>query len=160
MARGKYDGQDVKRVPRLMESLQQWTSENKLVTFVLHHVGRTDEGVNARYHGDTPMSLEGLKYGGEETADVVLGTYRPALDPIGHMDFESARAIKGDKFEMHHWQRHVERVERYHNSTFLQLLKNRPGTKTDEFGIEMLHVGESMRMYSHDMGSPRLEVVA
>ena len=92
------------------------------------------------------MSLEGLKYGGEEIADIVLATYRPALSPVGNMSWDMARQFKGDKYSKDDWFEATERVARYKDYTFLQLLKNRPGTHVDEKGIPLRSKGESMQM--------------
>lgn len=146
LARNKFDGQENQRIHRLIEELQVWTREHEVVTIALHQVGRLDEGVGLRYHGDTPMSLEGLKYGGEEIADIVLATYRPSLDPVGNMAWDMARQFKGEKFTKDDWQAAVNMVEKYRDYTFLQLLKNRPGTHTDEKGIPLRSSGESMQM--------------
>lgn len=134
LARDKYTGQDVTRIPRLFEDLQVWTSEQDVVTIALHQVGRGDN----RYHGDTPMRLEFLKYGGEEYADVVLGTYRPALNVLGNLDRMSAELEMGDDFDEDKWTDACARVARYGDSTFLQLLKNRPGVHLLQEGIELL----------------------
>lgn len=146
LTRDKYAGQEVQRVARLIEELQVWTNEEAVVTIALHQVGRMDEGTGGRYHGDTPLSLESLKFGGEEIADVVLGTYRPALSPVGNMDISQAKAALGSNFDEDTYYEAVARVKKYRDSTFLQVVKNRPGTRTNEHGIELLSVEDSMKM--------------
>lgn len=143
--RDQFHGQDVNRIPRLMEELQVWTSRNELVTVAVHQVGR-DDGHGGKYHGHTPLSLEGLKYGGEEYADIVLGTYRPALDPLGNMRPDMAELMLGDKFDEEKYDEARGRVQRYERSTYLQLLKNRPGVDVDIEGVELLSPDESMQM--------------
>lgn len=143
LARDKYTGQDVTRIPRLFEDLQVWTSQQDVVTIALHQVGRGDN----RYHGDTPMRLEFLKYGGEEYADVVLGTYRPDLNPLGKLDESSAMREMGDDWDETKWGDAVSRHARYEKSTFVQLLKNRPGVHLLEQGIELLSPTESIYMH-------------
>jgi replicative DNA helicase len=142
LARDKYTGQDVTRIPRLFEDLQVWTSAQEVVTVALHQVGRGDN----RYHGDTPMRLEFLKYGGEEFADVVLATYRPQLNVIGNLDRMGAELEMGDSFDEEKWEEAVARVKRYEHSTFLQLLKNRPGVHLLQEGIELLSPTEAIYM--------------
>lgn len=142
LARDKYTGQDVTRIPRLFEDLQVWTSENEVVTVALHQVGRGDN----RYHGDTPMRLEFLKYGGEEFADVVLATYRPELNILGNLDRMGAELEMGDSFDEEKWTESVARVKRYQHSTFVQLLKNRPGVHLLQEGIELLSPTDSIYM--------------
>lgn len=146
LTRDKYAGAEVQRVSRLVESLQVWTNENEVVTIALHQVGRMDEGSSARNHGDGPLSLESLKYGGEEIADIVFGSFRPALNPLGNMTMDQAMQYMGDKWDEEKWLDAVARVAKYQGSTFLQLLKNRPGTRTHEKGIELKSQGESMKM--------------
>lgn len=146
LARAKYDGSEVQRIPRLVEAIKVWTNQEEVVTVALHQVGRLDEGTGLRYHGATPMTLEGLRYGGEEVADIVLSTYRPSLDPVGNMRWDMARKFKGDKFEYEDWLEAKNQVDHYRDYTFLQLLKNRPGTHTDEQGTPLRSIGESMAM--------------
>lgn len=151
LSREKYDGGENQRIARLIEHLQVWTNEMQVVTIGLHQVGRMDEGSNRRYHGDTPMSLESLKYGGEEIADVVFGTYRPALDPIGNMSMEEARA---DRVDPEDYEDRAARVERERDVTYFQLLKNRPGTNLDYRGVRLRSIGESMQMVpAADLGA-------
>lgn len=154
LSRDKYAGAEVQRIPRLIEALQVFTNEHDLVTIALHQVGRMDEGSGGRYHGDTPMSLEGLKYGGEEIADVVMSTYRPALDPVGNLELEDAFAYFPDGWKeekvVEAWERARERVTKYPQSTFLQLLKNRPGTETHDKGIRLESPSKSMRMVEYN----------
>lgn len=139
-----YRGRETERVPRLFEELQVWTGENDLVTVALHQAGRTDEGVSKKYHGDTPMTAEGLLYGGEQQADIILGTYRPALNPLGNMSLAIAQMVLGDNFDEEKWADARARVYRYKKSTMLQVLKNRPSTKGEWFeGAELWSPDES-----------------
>lgn len=144
LARAKYTKGEAERILRLTEDLQVWTADNEVVTIALHQVGRTDEGANRRYHGDQPLTAEQLKYGGEEMADLVFGTFRPALNPIGNMSWDQADA---EGIDPEAWQEHVDRVEATRDMTYLQLLKNRPGTKLCPQGIALRSVGETQRMY-------------
>lgn len=145
LAREQYAGQDTNRIPRLMENLQIWTSEQDVVTVALHQVGRMDDGhAGRRYHGSTPMTAESLRYGGEEQADIVLGTFRPALDQLGNIKTkETALAIYGDDFDEEKWSDARERVRKYERSTYLQLLKNRPGIHLAQEGIELVSPDDS-----------------
>lgn len=146
LTRDKYSGAENQRVSRLIEGLQVWTNEQEIVTVALHQVGRMDEGTLMRYHGDTPMTLESLKYGGEEIADIVLGTFRPSLNPLGNMTEEQARMDLGDRFDLESWSESVDRVRAQQDTTFLQLLKNRPGVHLNHRGIGLKSVGLSQRM--------------
>ncbi len=146
LARGKYSGQDNSRIPRLAEDLSVFANENECVVVALHQVGRQADAMGRAHHGDKPVTLEQLKYGGEEMADVVLGTYRPAADYLGGLEYEDAEAEFGDddKWEQK-WERARVRVRRYEQSTFLQLLKNRPSQKgLLPRGIELFAPNESM----------------
>lgn len=143
LARAKFTKGEAERILRLAEDLQVWTADNELVVIALHQVGRTDEGNNRKYHGDQPLTAEQLKYGGEEMADLVFGTFRPALNPLGNMTWDQAEAegVEPDK-----WQEAVDRVEATRDMTYLQLLKNRPGTKLAPRGVALRSVGESQKM--------------
>jgi replicative DNA helicase len=145
MSRGRFAGKDVERIPKLVEDLQVWTNEQQVVTVILHQVGRLE----ARYDGDTPMDLTYLKYGGEEMADIVFATYRPALDRVGNMTEPEAKAYMGDQWDEDLFFAHRNRVKNYQASTFFQVLKNRPGLDPPPellHGIELVSQGESMRM--------------
>lgn len=150
LTRDKYAGAENQRVSRLIEGLQVWTNEQEVVTIALHQVGRMDEGTLMRYHGDTPMTLESLKYGGEEIADIVLGTFRPSLNPLGNMAEEQARMDLGDRFDFDTWSEAVDRVRAQQDTTFLQLLKNRPGVHLNHRGIPLKSVGLSQQMRPTD----------
>lgn len=144
LARDKYDGGETQRIMRLIEKLQVWTNEQELVTIALHQLNRGGD------EGEHPVNLSDLKHGGEEIADIVMASYRPALDPIGNVDFDEAQAISDKQLTEDEWEKHRNRVERFRNSTLLQLIKNRPGTKLDKQGIELLSVGETMQMRTPD----------
>ena len=146
LTRDKYAGAENQRVSRLIEALQVWTNEQEIVTVALHQVGRMDEGTLMRYHGDTPMTLESLKYGGEEIADIVLGTFRPSLNPLGNMTEDQARMDLGDRFDYDSWTESVDRVRSQQDTTYLQLLKNRPGVHLNHRGIALKSVGLSQQM--------------
>jgi replicative DNA helicase len=146
MRRGKYDGNDQVRIPRLIEDIKIWTDQEDLITIALHQVARMDEGSGVRYHGHHPMTVAGMKFGGEDVADIVLATYRPTLNPVGHMDFEMAQEREGSRFTHEDWEKVVALCERTKDLTYLQLLKNRPGTKIDERGICLRSLGETMKM--------------
>lgn len=146
LARGQYDGSDTNRIPRLAENLRVWTQELEVVTLAIHQVGRQGDSSGRMNVGDLPVTLEQLKYGGEEMADVVLGTYRPALNHLGNLTWEEAVA-QDDRLTEERYIQAVERVQRYKNSTFLQLLKNRPSQKGLLFrGVELVSPSSSMYM--------------
>lgn len=142
LERGKYDGKDTNRIPRLCEELQVWAAEQEVTLFVLHQVGRQGDD-QVKVHGSNPVTPEQLMYGGEQQADIILATYRPSLDPIGNLSQEDAIAagIDGDK-----WQERRDRVFRYRDDTFLQLIKNRPGVRLNVPGVRLTSKGESQHM--------------
>lgn len=148
--RNSYDGGETQRIQRAAEMLQTWKNKHDVALVALHQVGRQDHfSASGVYNGDTPLALESLKYGGEEPADIVLGNYRPARNELGNMDQANAQAVMGDKFDedVYYWWR--DRVKRYRNSTLLQVLKNRPGTKVTGEGyddIELKSFGDSQKM--------------
>lgn len=114
------------RIPQLFEELQTWTVQNDLLTVALHQAGRTDEGASKKYHGDTAMTAEGLLYGGEQQADIILATYRPALNYLGNLSRDMAELSMGDSFDEEKWAAARALVEKNKNITKLSILKNRP----------------------------------
>lgn len=143
LERAKFSGKDTTRIPQLCEELQVWTNRHDLVTIVLHQVGRQDDSVFRRYHGSTPITPEQLMYGGEQQADIILATYRPALDPEGNLSQEEAISQGIDVTD---WMAKRDRVLAYRDDTMLQLIKNRPGVSLDPSGIRLRSVGFSQRM--------------
>jgi hypothetical protein len=142
VGRSKFAGKNVESIPQLAEDLADWTNDQELVTIALHQVSR-QQNLN---HGDKPLVLENLKYGGEEPADVVLATYRPELDELGKMTREDAELLLGDDFTEDKYDAARARVVRFEKSTLLQLLKNRPGTHLDFHGIELLSPDDTLYM--------------
>lgn len=136
----EYGYQETNRIPRLVEHLAEWSTDTGVSVVALHQLGRVDEfgNTNNRNNGHLPVTLAQLKYGGEEDADIVFGTYRPAMDPLGNMPMDVAQLVLGDKFDDQEYWEARARVRKYRDSTFLQLLKNRPGTHREEKGIELL----------------------
>jgi hypothetical protein len=142
LARARYQKGNAERVQNLAEDLQVWTNDNEVTTIVLHQVGRMDD-TTKRYHGDSPMTPEQLMYGGEQAADIILSTFRPALEPIGNMTEQQALAEGIDQEE---WESKRELVEQYRDITMLQLTKNRPGVRLLHRGLSLRSFGESQRM--------------
>lgn len=143
LERAAYSGKDATRIPQLCEELQVWTNANDLVTIVLHQVGRTDDSAAKRYHGSTPITPEQLMYGGEQQADIILGTYRPALDPVGMMSQEEATS---QGIDLQDWMLKRDRVMATQDITMLQLIKNRPGVHLEPQGIKLRSIGFSQKM--------------
>jgi hypothetical protein len=147
--RDQWAGAEVQRVMRLMEDIKVWTKQSEVATVALHHIGRATEGVGLRNHGDSPMTADDLRYGGEEIADIVLGAYRPALNPLASMRFDVARQFKGEKYTEEDHMLVVQHAQRHEPYTFLQLLKNRPGRQPNRDarqGVPLRSIGESMKM--------------
>lgn len=153
------------RIPQLFEELQTWTVENDLLTVALHQAGRSDEGASRKYHGDTPMTPEGLLYGGEQQADIILSTYRPALNYLGNLDRQMAELTLGDSFDEEKWVQARGMVEKTQRITMLQLLKNRPSTSGENFkGFTLVSPDDSQYIEEHgdavmDTAEWKLEVV-
>lgn len=146
--RSKFSGKDVEYIPRLAEELAVWTNEQELVTIAIHHAGKTDEGSNRKYHGDQPMTIEQLRFSVDEPADLVFATFRPELDPVGNMSQAQAAA---EGIDLDKWQDAADRVLAERDKTYLQLLKNRPGTHLERKGIALRSIGESQLMVPTDM---------
>ncbi len=146
---GQFKYGDNSRIPQLVEELQVWSTENGVAVVALHQLSRNDEhgGQNSRNAGHIPMTLAQLMYGGEDSADIVLGTYRPSMNPLALMPFDVAKEVLGDRFDEDDYFALKATAKKFETTTFLQLLKNRPGTHRDERGIELLSLyGESLRM--------------
>ena len=150
MKKGQY-GSAYQKTMDLVENIKTWTNENEVVTLALAQVGR-DGGAGGitSNEGHIPLAATDIRQGGEEDADIVFGTYRPALDPIGNLPFDEALELmpegwKDDK-KLSYYQKCSDRVAQYQNATFLQLLKNRPGTKLDKKGMVLVSQGEAMKM--------------
>lgn len=137
------------RIPLLVEALAEWSTDTGVAVVALHQLSRNDEfgQTNNRNNGHLPVTLGQLKYGGEDDADIAISTYRPAMDPLGNMAKDVAQLVLGDKFDEQEFFEARSRVRKYKDSTFLQLLKNRPGTHREEKGIELLSpYPDSLRM--------------
>lgn len=142
LARAKYQKGNAERIQNLIEDLQVWTNTQEVTTIVLHQVGRMDDTAK-RYHGDSPMTPEQLMYGGEQAADIILSTFRPALEPVGNMTERQALA---EGFTTEEWETKRQAVEDYRDITMLQLTKNRPGVELKFRGIPLRSHGKSQRM--------------
>lgn len=156
MARKGYGFTENARIPELTEDLQVWSSEYGIVLVVLHQLSRNDEhgGGNSRNAGHIPVTLAQLKYGGEEQADIVLGTYRPSMNPLALMSYGVAKEVLGDRFDEEVFWEARAIAQKYARSTFLQLLKNRPGTHREERGVELLSEDESLSLVEKQADEP------
>ncbi len=157
--KGQFSYGDNSRIPQLVEELQLWSTENDVTVVALHQLSRNDEhgGSNSRSNGHIPMTLTQLMYGGEDSADIVLGTYRPALDPLALMSYDIAKMVLGDRFDEDEYYVRRGTAKKYEDSTFLQLLKNRPGTDREERGVELLSPDRSMWLEEKEADEPEYE---
>lgn len=159
LTRDKYAGAEIQRVMRLIEELQVWTSKEEVITICLHQENR---GTNAWL----PSQLDDLKFGGEEIADIVFTTFRPELDPLGNATPDQAEAMLGDRYDEDKYLDAKARVARNKGMTYLQLLKNRPGTRLCHQGVRLKSHGDSQKMVpasesvGSDMTRRPLEVVS
>jgi archaellum biogenesis ATPase FlaH len=151
--RNNFDGAEVQRIARAAELLQTWKRRHDLALVVLHQVSKTGEA--SKYNdGDVPLHLASAMFGVEQVPDIVFGNYRPALNRLGNLDQDAAEMEYGDKFDEEKWSAARARVKMYQNSTFIQVLKNRPGTKLtgQQYpDIEVKSVGESQKMVTAAM---------
>lgn len=158
LTRDKYAGAEIQRVMRLIEAMQVWTSKEEVVTIALHQENR---GTQAWL----PSQLDDLKFGGEEIADIVFTTFRPELDPLGNATADQAEAMLGERYDEDKFLEAQARVARNKGLTYLQLLKNRPGTRLCHQGVRIKSHGDSMKMTpaSESVGegmTRKLEVVS
>lgn len=144
----KYGWNDSERLMRLTEEMTVWANDANVALVVLHQLSRNDEygGSNNRNNGENPGTLTQLKYAGEDPADYVFFTYRPALNPLGNMTMPVARQVLGDRFDEDEYWDLAGYCKKMARSTFVQLLKNRPGTKKEERGLELLSPDDSLRL--------------
>jgi hypothetical protein len=98
----------VEQVDKVARKVKDLTREHDVVTLLLHQVGRGEGG-----SGHMPLSLASGRYGGEISADYVLGAYRPCLRP----------GIQQDEYQ--------REVSHY----FLQFLKTRSGGEIHPSGL-------------------------
>jgi hypothetical protein len=150
LQKGQY-GSAMQKTIDTIEELQVWTNTNEVVTLALAQVGR-DGGAGGLTdnEGHIPLAATDLRFGGEEIADIVFGSYRPALDPIGNLPFEEACDLLPESWKDERKRDYHDKVslkvQQHANATFLQLLKNRPGVKLDKKGTLLISQGESMKM--------------
>lgn len=154
---GQFAFGDASRIPQLVEELQVWSTENDIAVVVLHQLSRNDEfgGTNNRNAGHLPVTLSQLMWGTEDSADLVLGTYRPTLNPIANMSIMDAKTAWGDRFDEDEYFELKALARKTERSTFVQLLKNRPGTRTEPKGIELLSPTDSLQMVEALAGPER-----
>jgi hypothetical protein len=145
---GEYRYGDNTRLPLLCENLGIWATDTGTTVVALHQLSRNDEygNTNNRNSGHVPVTLTQLKFGGEEQADLVISTYRPAMHPLASMTIGIAKEAMGDKFDEDYYYEIRAMAKKYANSTFLQLLKNRPGIHREERGIELISPNDSLAM--------------
>lgn len=155
----KYGWSENDRIPRIAEDLAVWSTETGISVIALHQLSRNDEfgGTNNRNAGHLPVTLAQLKYGGEEPADMVFATYRPSMNPLALMSFPMAQQVLGDRFDEDQYWEVRAIAKKYERSTFVQLLKNRPGVHREEHGIEMLSPDDSLRMTEKEADEPETE---
>jgi hypothetical protein len=85
---------------------------------------------------------------------MVLATYRPAKNPVGNMSFPMAQQVLGDRFDEDAYWELRALVKKYERSTFLQLLKNRPGVHQEEHGVELLSPDDTLRVHEKEAAEP------
>jgi replicative DNA helicase len=93
--------QKTEAVDRAAQKLRAWTRDLDTSTYVLHQVGKGDEG-----GGYKPLALDSGRYGGHQPMDMVVGAYAPRLE----------RGLSEQDYE------------RLEPELYLQLLKNRAGS--------------------------------
>lgn len=109
----------VEGVDRASRKAKDFCREHDLVTFLLTQVGRGEGGA-----GEEPLSLSSARYGGEASADYVIGAYRPCL----------RKGITGEEYAIEKWQ------------IYLQFLKSRGGSDLHPHGELHEFNPETMRI--------------
>ena len=118
-------------VQSMARSMKVFARENDIAVIVLHQVKRGDSNA-----GHRPLDLTDGKFGGEESADYVLGMYKPSLDPNisqkmrGYMEHDirmqflktrTGGGIHPDGVE-HHWNPSTGKITRPQKQKELNLL--------------------------------------
>lgn len=98
----------VEAVDKVARKVKDFAREQDAVVLLLHQVGRGEGGA-----GEEPLSMASGRYGGEISADYVLGAYRPCM----------RKGISADDYENERWQ------------IFLQFLKTRGGSELHPSGF-------------------------
>lgn len=117
----------VEQVDKVARNVKNFSRETDTVVLLLHQVGRGEGGA-----GELPLSLASGRYGGEMSADYVLGAYRPCLRP----------GITSDEY-----QREV-------GNFYLQFLKTRGGSQIHPSGLLHRLDSETMRIRPNDLQLP------
>ena len=71
-----YTDSQMAKVQELSRALKVFSREHDVAVIVLHQVKRGDHN-----SGDRPLDLTDGKFGSEESADYVVGLYKPSLNP-------------------------------------------------------------------------------
>lgn len=109
----------VEKIDGLTRKVKDFAREHDCVVLLLHQVGRGEGGA-----GHEPLSLTAGRYGGEVSADYVLGAYKPCLRP----------GITQAEFYTEKWQ------------IYLQFLKSRGGSDLHPAGLLHQINPETMRI--------------
>ena len=108
-------------VQGMARAMKNFARENDVAVIVLHQVMRGDHNA-----GHRPLDLTDGKFGGEESADYVLGMYKPSLDPnisqkmrdymeddirLQFLKTRTGGGIHPDGVK-HHWNPHTGKITR------------------------------------------------
>lgn len=117
MTRDGYPWSEQQRIPKLAEDSKVWANEQRAAFIQLTQTGRANEHDDGANHGHIPLSKESLMYGGEQAADLIVGLFRPELDPALHRaDLEGEKLLNAQV-----------KLEEWRNKLVVQLPKNRYG---------------------------------
>lgn len=119
----------VEKIDQLARKVKDFAREFDTAVLLLTQVGRGEGGA-----GHEPLSLTAARYGGETSADYVLGAYRPCLRP----------GITQAEYELEKWQ------------IYFQFLKSRGGSDLHPGGALHMFNPESMRITEWQHNQPEL----
>lgn len=120
----------VDKIDGLTRKIKDFARTHDVVVLLLHQVGRDSGGAGAE-----PLDLTSSRYGGEVSADYVLGAYRPCL----------RKGITQDQFL----------TERWHY--YIQFLKTRGGSELHPEGLLHSMNPETMRIAEWDYAASARE---
>jgi replicative DNA helicase len=117
----------VGQVDKTARKAKDFAREHDIALLMLHQVGR-----GSGQEGHLPLSMNSGRFGGEVSADYMLGAYRPCLEPgIGQQEYMRLR----DQY-------------------MLQFLKTRGGSEIHPSGVRHYYEPESMRITEIIQGVP------
>jgi len=111
-------GNESVKVARQAQLMKGLAKAENVAILTLVQTGRANESdSNKRNHGHIPLTMEDMMYGGEQSMDVMLGMFRPELDPALWDPTLEGDAHLDAQMKLNDWR----------NKAVFQVVKNRFG---------------------------------